>query len=168
MPWTPEYTTINSRAIAENLLTYFETNQADALAWAGGGSLKLIRRFSDTVINRSAPIYPSILILTDNDTQPVPEGDVVTAAYSVTFQVHIASTSLTTAMDNAVTYRNAIMSIFRNCPESSLLADTGANTIRLAELGTEMLEVYAADRQNDFLQRFNIGASYILTDGVYS
>lgn len=168
MAWTPANSVINARAIAENLLTYFEANQVDALSWANGGTgLLPFQRFENSVGNRNSPLFPAILFSDDNDAvdyaQTAPIG-----AYSVLFLVLIENQDANTAVTQARKYAVAIASMIRNCPPSTYAAGTGANanssTIQSMEIGFD--DIKANDEQNDFLQQFEIRITYQLHGGI--
>lgn len=172
MVWNPQYTVINSRAIADNLLTYFATNQADALTWAGGGSLKPFRKFSNSIANRAVPVYPAIAFSDDNDAVDY-TGDVTEGAYSLTFEVSIdkATANDSNAADTVVTdarlYAIAIVSMIRNCPLATLAANTGAlaggTVIETIECGFDPIR--SNDARNEFLQVFQVRTVFRLMQG---
>lgn len=169
MPWTPTRTVIYARAIPENLLTYFETNQADALTWAGGGSLKPIRRFGNSVANRAVPVYPSIAFYDDNDAVDYTT-DLALAGYSCTFELMIAKAkaddadAANTVVTDARKYARAYLSMILNCPNATLAANTGthanAATVETIECGFDPIRTN--DKQNEFLQAVQIRATFRL------
>lgn len=168
MAWSPTKSILSPRAIPTNLLTYITdaTRQADALTWAGGSSLKAFKTFSQSVANRTIPIFPSIAFSDDNDEQAF-NGDVIDGLYSCTFEVSIQNASADTASTNARIYQKAICSMIANCPTSTLITNTGAIHAVLLGLECGFEPIKTNDMQNDFLQVFQIRASYSLTDGQY-
>lgn len=169
MPWTPTYTTINARAIADNLLAYIQANQVDALTWAGGSSLIPIALFANSVAARDIPVYPSIAFSDDNDATDY-TGDLGQGAYSVTFEVSVQSDDPDTAVVNARKYAKAIISMIRNCPKQTLAADSGAHAngaaIETIECGFDPIRTNT-EIQNDFLQVFQIRTVFILSASGY-
>lgn len=166
MPYTPTFTVLHTRAIADNLLAYVATNQADALTWAGGGSLRTIKQFSNSVANRAVPVFPSIAFVDDTDAQSF-DNDLVNAAYSVTFEVLTQHANPNTAVSEARTYAKMLLSIFRNCPVATWIADSGADQgyIDSAEVG--FAEIKTNDAQNEFMQEFQIRLTFQLTGSAY-
>ena len=102
MPWTPTYTTIKSRLVASNVLTYITdaSRQADAYTWAGATGLKVIKTISNSVASRTTPVYPAIAFSDDNEAQTF-EDDITIAAYSFIFEVSVQNSSPTAAVTNA-------------------------------------------------------------------
>lgn len=170
MAWTPTINTIKTRKVADNVLTYITdaTRQGQAYTWAGSSGLKLIKKFSASVANRTVPVYPSIAFSDDNDAQNL-ENDIIVAAYSVTFEVSIQSASPDTATTNAKAYRDALVSMIANCPTATVVSGTNATDAHIATLETGFEPIKAhTKRQNDFLQVFQIRAAFVLTAGKYT
>lgn len=171
MPWTPTYTTIKSRLVAANVLTYITnaSRQADAYTWAGATGLKVIKTISNSVASRTTPVYPAIAFSDDNEAQTF-EDDITIAAYSFIFEVSVQNSSPTTAVTNAGYYRDALVSMIRNCPLSTLAANTGADeastVIDSIEVGFEPIKTNA--QQNDFLQVFQIRTTCRLQKSAYT
>ncbi len=169
MAWSPTFTVINARAIADNILTYVldSTRQADALTWAGGSSLKAVTKFSDTIASRGTPAFPAIQFIDDEDAVDY-SADVLIGAYIVTFEMMVQSGTLATAITNAKTYAIAFTSMIRNCPSATLGASTGATaaTVRLLSLETGFDPIKTNDKQNDFLQTLKIRATFQMQVGA--
>lgn len=169
MAWSPTYTVINARAIADNLLTYCldSTRQSDAWTWAGGtGTYRAVSKFSDTVGSRGTPAFPAIQFLDDEDAVDY-ENDVLQGVYIVTFEMMVQSGVLATAISDARTYAIAFTSMIRNCPAATLGASTGATaaTVRLMGLETGFDPIKTNEKQNDFLQTLKIRATFQLAVG---
>lgn len=157
-------TVITPRAVPVNLLTYVtdSTRQTDALTWAGDSSLKLIKKFSNSVANRAIPVFPSIAFSDDNDIQEFGE-DVIQAAYSFTFEVSIQNADPDTAVTNARVYDKALRSMIRNCPDATIISGTGALPgASLITIETGFEPIKTNEKQNDFLQQFQIRVTYVL------
>lgn len=163
MAWTPTYKVLDTRRIADNLLAYIDASQAEAFPWANGGQpLRLIQEFSDSVANRTSPVYPSIAFVSDDDAEDHTE-DHLPAAYRCTFEVMVQSSTPTTAVSEAKKYAVALKSIIRNIPDATLTASTGVTVAVLEQLETGFEEIKTNEMQNDFLQVFQIRPSYTLT-----
>lgn len=165
MAWTPAHAIINTRAIAANLLTYFETNQVDALTWANGGTpLKSFQRIENSIGNMNEPVYPAIMFSQDNDVADYTE-TLVDGAYSVTFELMVTNSDPNTAVTQARVYEAAVKSMVRNCPQSTYTASTGAlassAVLRTLEAGFDPIK--SNEMRNDFMQQFQIRATYTLT-----
>lgn len=164
MAWTPTLAIITPRAVPVNLLTYVtdSTRQTDALTWAGDSSLKLIKTFSNSVANRAIPVFPSIAFSDDNDAQEFGE-DVIQAAYSFTFEVSIQNADPDTAVTNARVYDKALRSMIVNCPDATIISGTGAlPEASLITIETGFEPIKTNEKQNDFLQQFQIRVTYVL------
>lgn len=167
MPWTPEAGTIDARAIVANLLTYFQTNQSDALLWAHGSALKDFQQFADSIANRVTPVFPSIAFKRDS-TKSNADGDLVETEYSLVFEMVIENQSPTLAVSQGRSYAKAVASMILNCPNSTLLTNTGAVTGVVSELADNFQEIKANDMQNDFFQEIEIGVTYSLVRGLHA
>jgi hypothetical protein len=165
VPWTPSYPVTNARAIAENLLAYFEANQADALVWAGG-SLKPLKKFSQSLADRTVPAFPSIAFSDDNDATDYATSTAAQGAYSLTFEVSVQSLNGDTATTQARRYSLAIVSMIRNCPKATLIANTGCiqAVVDTIEIGFDPIRAHE-NRKNDFLQVFQVRTTFILQVG---
>lgn len=164
MTWTPQFKVLNARAIPDNLLAYIATNQADALLWANGTALRPIQQFSNSVANRAVPVYPAISFANDSDAEDYTQ-DFLPGVYSVVFEVMIQNSDPNTAVSEARSYAKAIKSMIRNCPNSTLTANTGANanSAVLESIETEFAEIKTNEMQNDFMQSFQLRAIFTLT-----
>jgi len=163
MAWTPTVNILRSRAIAENLLAYISANQADAILWANGTPIRAIAQFSDSVANRTNPVYPSIAIESTEDAQVFGE-DIHDGAFIVTFEVLVESASPTTAVSEAKVYDTAIKSMIANIPAATIATGTGAiiGTIVLQSTESGFDDIKSNDMENDFCQPLKIKASFTL------
>ncbi len=163
MPWTPSLSIVLSRAIATNLLTYFAANQVDALTWAGGVNLKPIAKFADSTADRTAPVYPAISFLSDNDAVAYGD-DLLSAGYNVVFELMIQNPNPNTAITDARIYAKAFVSMIVNCPATSLEVNTGATprSVVLQSVDTGFDPIKTNDNQTDFMQQFQVRATYTL------
>jgi hypothetical protein len=167
MAWTDTHKVIDARRIVSNLFTYFQTNQTDALLWAHGSALKDFQQFSDSVANRAFPVFPSIAFKRDSMTTGG-KGEVLETEYSLVFEVVIENQGANTVVAQARSYAKAIASMMVNCPDSTLLANTGAVKGVITELADNFSEVKTNDMQNDFFQEFEVGATFSLVRGIYT
>jgi hypothetical protein len=165
MPWTPTLAVINSRAIAENLLTFFEANQVDAILWANGSALKPFQRFENSRANLDLPAYPAILFSDDND-QTSHGDDLLTAGYSALFLVMVQNPVPATAVLQARMYAKAIMSMIANCTGSSLEANTGCVNAVLQDTQVGFDQIKVNEAGNDWMQQFEVRATYTLMAGA--
>jgi hypothetical protein len=163
MTYTPARVVVTPRAIPDNILAWAidATRQADALTWAGNGNLKLIKEYSKSVANRLQPVYPSVAFAQDDDAQDLSQ-TALTAAYSATFEFSVQNAVPDTAVTNARVYARAFMSLFANCPDATLLANTGARSVALHTMETSFDPIKTNEQQNDFLQQFQVRVTYAL------
>lgn len=168
MVWSPTYKTVRCRAIADNLLAYIAANQADAILWANGSTLRELQDFITTVTDREKPIYPFISFLTDEDDQDF-AGDMTDVGYEVTFQMLVQGSSPVTAKDEAEMYAAAVKSMIRNCPSPTVTVNTGAdlNGTVLLKIRSKYDETGGNELQNDFGQTVLIVATYTLKASAF-
>lgn len=164
MAWTPTHSVINARAIAENLLAYFEANQAEALEWANGSPMKSFQRIENSVGNINLPVYPAIMFSDDADRVDYAD-ELAVGAYELMFEVMVTHPNPNTATTLAIKYAMALASMIRNCPQATYTANSGAlasgAVLSLLEIGFETIKTN--DQHNDFLQQFQMKATYTLT-----
>lgn len=167
MAWSPTKAIITARAIPENLLTYVTdaTRCADALTWAGGSSYAVLKKYTTSALARTTPIYPCIAFEDDQDKQDL-SGDLIEAVYSVIFELSIQNASADTATLKARIYAKAVSSMIVNCPTATLITNTGAvfGLVEAIEVG--FMPIKTNEKQNDFLQQFQIRTTISLTTGA--
>ena len=166
MPWTPAEPVIEARTIGENLLAFIETNQADALAWATGGTaLKPLARIENTAMT-NAVVYPAIAE-TDYTGLNDPSETYNRGTSSVTFDIWVTGAAASTVKTQARYYAKAVKSMIRNCPNGTVFANTNAvaNTSVLLLIEDTFPGVEIHENGTSYLQRVQIRASYQL-EGV--
>ena len=164
MAWTPTYNTLNLRAIASNLMTYFNTNQDEALKWANDGSpLKKFGELAVRVQDIDKPLFPALQFSDDDDAVDYTE-DECTGVYAVTFECLIQNGDPATATLEARKYAKAIVSMIREAPSATISANTGATTgsltLRTVETGFSPIKKHKDIRS--FLQEFQVKVTYSL------
>ena len=100
--------------------------------------------------------------MTDDNSASDYTNDVLTGAYSVQFEVNVQSTTPDEAKRQADVYAAAIESMLNNQPNSSRITNTGALIAQLQLVEIGFLEIKANETQNDFLQTFQVRATYSL------
>ena len=155
MAWTPTLNTINARVIPDNLFAFFATNQADAFTWAGDSSLKLVKKFSDSVANRSDPVFPAMSFSDDSSAEDF-TGDMNVALYQPTFEFMVTSLDPDEAVRESRLYAKAFASMILNCPEATLLAGTSAAKAIVEDMTISYDPIRADEDQIDFMEMFHI------------
>ena len=166
MAWTPTKAIITARAIPQNLLTWVTDadRQADALTWAGGQGYKAIKTFSQSVANRTVPVYPAIAFSDDNDLQDFGD-DLIAGGYSCVLEVSIQNANPDTAVTQARIYAEAIVSMIVNC--TTLSTDTGADLVTIQQIEVGFEQIKSNEKQNDFLQQFQIRVTCTMHASMY-
>jgi hypothetical protein len=164
VPWVPNYSILAPRAIAVNLLSYFSTNQADAILWANGSALRPLKSIADALADPNNPVFPALQFLDDNDAADY-SGDASQGVYSVTFECMVQSSAPATAIAEARAYDKAIKSMIRECPNATLVANSGANVATLQTIEAGFDPMKTNDLQNDFLQVFQVRATFLIFGG---
>ena len=164
MPYTPTKAVPNPRKVADNLLAYFATTQTDALEWAAGQDdpPKNIAFFSNNVVNRAEPIFPSIGVADDTSAADVTDGDIFRVAYAVTFEVMVSNAAPQTCINEAAVYAKAIASMIANIPQADLIDDADVETAVLESIELGFDEIRTNEMENDYLQVFQIRAGFIM------
>lgn len=168
MVWSPTIAVTESRAIAENLLTFFEANQADAILWANGSALRPIQRFENSVANRNLPVYPAVTFIQDVD-ETVYDEDIEASIYTVNFLLMVTGPVPATVVSEARKYTKALESMIVNCPAATLGANTGAvtGTVKAARPESQFNEIKTNGLNNDFMQEVVISVKVQLVSSHY-
>ncbi len=174
MAWSPSYAVITPRAIADNILTYWTdaTRQADALTWADGTGLRLIKTVSQIKANTAFTPYPSVEFADDSDLQEF-GNDIIECEYEVAFRFGIQGTSAATALANARKYSAAFTSMLVNCPPATLATNSGATpgtvTVQRVATGYDVIKAGNEGKATaDFLQEFEIRASITMNGSSFT
>jgi hypothetical protein len=168
MPWTPKYNALNLRAIADNLETFWEANQADVFTWLGEPTLPHIKRFSDSIANKDVPVYPAVAFANDSD-QIEYTGDVMEAVYAVTFQLMVVNLDPDVAVQDARKYAAALASMTVNCPPATLNLNTGVTSTEtvVEATTTDFLNILADEEQVEFMQRVQFRAQIRVQASIF-
>lgn len=163
MTWTPTKAVLTARAIPANLLLFFETNQEDALDWAGGHGLVPIKTFAQTVAARTKPVYPILLFVDDNDVQEL-SNDIISGAYQFTFELGVVGADPDVLVTNARTYTKAICSMITN---ATLTTDTGASVAHVQTIEVGFLDLKKNRAETEFYQEVQIRTTVTMTGPIY-
>lgn len=131
MTWTPQFAATDVRAIVGNLLTFFETNQVAALAWASPSRpLTALTKFYRTAEVEITKDFPHFGIIDRGiSTDDADSGLII--EYQLTFLIEGPPATHTLLTRPAVlaqlqvdidNYAYAIESMFLNIPHSTLFA----------------------------------------------
>jgi hypothetical protein len=168
MAWEPTHEVLNCSAMVDNLMAYFNTNQAEALAWANGGTaLLLFKSIADALADPNKPIFPALQFAEDNDATDHSGDGLLQGAYSVMFEGMVRNETAALAIAQGRKYRLAVASMLRNIPDASLIANTGATQVILQSIETGYDPIKTNDTQNDFLQVFQVRATYLVVGAAY-
>jgi hypothetical protein len=167
MAWTPTYNTLNLRAIASNLMTFFNTNQDEALKWANDGTpLKKFGELAVRVQDIDKPLFPALQFSDDDDAVDY-SGDISVGAYSVTFEGLIQNAKPDKATLEARKYSKALVSMIREIPDADIVEDTGAVVVVLQQIDTAFEPIKKHKDINSFLQEFKVKATFSVTGANY-
>lgn len=170
MAWTPTYNTLNLRAIASNLMTYFDANQDAALKWANDGTpLKKFGELAVRVQDIDKPLFPALQFSDDDDAVDY-TGDLAVGAYAVTFEGLIQNAKPDKATLEARKYVKAIVSMIREIPAATIATGTGATTgtIVLQQIETGFAVIKKHIDVNSFLQEFKVKATFSVIGTDYA
>lgn len=135
MVWTPRHASADVRKILDNLLTFFETNQTEALAWARvdtSQNLEDFQTFYRTSQSRAEKDFPHFgVVRRRTDTDDADDG--LRVEYRLTFEIEV-DTSFTESDKAAALkqlqidtdcYVYAVESMFLNIPNATLFEGVG-------------------------------------------
>jgi hypothetical protein len=166
MPWTPIQKALNLRAIADNILTYWLANQADAVPWAAtqlayADPIPLLKRFSDSaaILAEKAPVFPAVAFASDADAADY--NDAIESGYIVRFDTMVTGPNAEVCVRQARVYSLALLSMLLNCPKATLAANARVtiNNTHIEDTIIEFGEILSNEEQTDFMQRFELQAT---------
>jgi hypothetical protein len=167
MVWSPQFTVLDATTIADNLLAYILANQAAALTWAGGTTLKELRPASVKITDPDAPMLPSISIEGDSERPEDDGGSTITTIYTATFEIWVENADPDAVRADAKKYLRALKTMMQDCPNATVIANTDAGVIedRLRPI-VEMPPMRSTENETHFFQSFQITAGFRLIAGA--
>src|SRR5687768_10955793 len=120
MAWAPEFNVFDFRSIGQNLLDYVETNQDDAIVWAGGSGLKVFEKFYTNASGRLQTIFPSLMILDQTTATDLEEA--MTGGVEMTLEATMTGPDADGLVSDPKIYAMALESMLVNIPSGALLA----------------------------------------------
>lgn len=130
MTWVPQHAATDIRKILDNLLTFFETNQTEVLAWArvdSSQSLEDFQAFYRTSQSRAEKDFPHFgIVRRRTDTDDADDG--LRVEYRLTFEIEVAAefgesdkeAALKQLQIDTDCYVYAVESMFLNIPNAVL------------------------------------------------
>jgi hypothetical protein len=158
--WEPGLKIIDTRFVGRNILVFVAANQADALNWANDGDdLKPFKQITESVANRSAPMFPSLAIQSEGSATDF-SGDVNISPFEISFEAVIEGSPDTLPLLSR-RYKHALESMLLNIPKADLLADSSISHFTVDSIESDMPEIKANEMQNKFYQEFTTKVTYI-------
>lgn len=167
MAWTPTVKVLNLRAIADNLLDYWMTNQADAIPWAAtqlayADPIPLLKNFLDSAafLAEKGPIYPAVAFASDADAADYSD-TTVAGGYILRFDTMVTGEDPELIVRQARVYALALLSMMLNCPKATLVDRAGvtADKTKIEDSVIEFGEMLSNNEQTAFMQRFELQAT---------
>lgn len=169
MVWNPTLNVIDTSVIDANLITFIKANQVDALTWANGGTaLKSFKTISDSVADRTKPIFPRLSIV-DSTEGTTSSGDLNDTAYQVTFECVFESLTVATVTSTAKKYDTALKSMLANISASAITSGMlGVTSARFISIESGFEELASNKQQNDFFSEWQVRVTYALAGSAYN
>lgn len=156
MAWLPTYQATDIRKILGNLITFFEANQVEALAWASSNRNLTRLTFYKTAECRMKTDFPHFGVVKRRTVTD--DGDAgLQIQYTLTFEIEIAvdhtETTRTAALNqlqlDTDNYTYAIESMYLNITKSALMANvTGAGNLYKSITSSDPLEVAVSNTKS--------------------
>lgn len=162
MTWAPQYKVADVTEVVDNLITYFEANQSDALEWAGvedGG----FARFYPNAPGRLISKFPSLVFL-DQRYETDLSGDALLVGLELRMEGCVTGGNLDTLTLTTKRYAMAMESMLANVP-SATLTDSGHATLFEIETGYDLAG--QLKNANSFLAIFGIRCLYKIVASAY-
>jgi hypothetical protein len=160
--WTPTKQVIDLTPIAENLLSFIEANDEDALVWAGGVDLA---EFAATYTNASGRLqtrFPCLMVLAqESETDLAGEANI--AGFQMTLEGTVSGPEPNQLVSDTKKYAKAVESMLANIPSATLTAGCDPpNTATLFEIETRLDILRGIATPSAYLQIFQIRCVYQL------
>jgi hypothetical protein len=164
MPWTPTKQVIDLSPVVDNLLGYFEANDADALAWANGGdALPEFEKFYSNASGRLQTIFPSLMVLSQESETDL-AGEVNVAGLQLTLEATITGSNADQLVADSKKYARAVESMLANIPSATLTDGCSPDhQSHLFEIETRLDILRGQANPSAFLQIFQTRCVYRLT-----
>lgn len=166
MVWSPHYQVVDYSQVADNLLTYIDANQTEALNWANGGSgLADFAKFYTNAVGRLQTTFPSLMVLAYRAETNL-EGDLLESGMQITMEGTVSGNDTDQLVQDAKRYAKAVESMVANIPSAALTANSDpAMTARLFEVESvfDILRPWTSG----YLQIFQTRCIYVLSTGVF-
>lgn len=167
MAWAPTKNVIDLSQVADNVLGYIETNQVDALTWAGGIALGGFAKFYTNASGRLQTIFPSLMILTQTCETDL-SGEVLVAGFEMTLEGTVGGSDPDILVADTKIYAKAVESMLANIPSASCTADSDPSmNASLFEIETVLDIVRGHQTPTAFLQIFQTRCVYRLTASAF-
>lgn len=136
MAWTPAQSVNDVSVIADNLLTFIDTNQADAMAWAGIQSQRFAKLYPNAA-GRLASIFPNLMIIRQRQANDF-TGEILLSAVEITLEGAATSGDADELTITSKQMAMAVESMVLNMQPADLMLNSVTNGFaRVIELETE-------------------------------
>jgi hypothetical protein len=164
MPWTPRKQVIDLTPIADNLLGYIGTNDADSLEWANEGpGLDQFAKLYTNASGRLQTQFPSLMVLSQEMETDL-AGEVLVSGVQLTLEATITGPDADTLVADTKKYARAVESMLANIPSATLTANCSpAHQANLVEIETRLDILRGQANPSAFLQIFQTRCVYRLT-----
>lgn len=123
--WQPAVNVFDERQVKDNLIAYFQANQADALAWANeGNNLQAIKDFHRSP--RLVSVFPALTFIQTNHRSTF--DDVLGIDLEILFEAALVNGNQDVLSDISSKYSMALESMLSNMPETTFNEGSIINT----------------------------------------
>jgi hypothetical protein len=164
MVYTPTVNVFDERPIKDNLIGFFEDNQADALLWANNGvALPSIAKFHRNP--RLVTVFPALSLLQTSHKSDYE--DLLPVDFEILLELAIVHGNQDELTIRAPKYALALESLLVNMPQTTLME----NSIIEAPAFTTGVEVtfnVQGKYKNKFIEVFQMRAAWKITAPAYA
>lgn len=158
MSWTPAKQVLDLTPIADNLLGYFEAQQAGALSWAGASGE--FQKFYTNSGGRLQTMFPSLMILTQECEVDL-SGDILKGEYQLVLEGTVSGPDTDELVLESKKYALAVESMLMNIPTAIMAASTDITGMALTEQATVFDMVRGLVKVSGFVQVFQIRSKFV-------
>lgn len=169
MAWNPQKRQIDTRVLVENLLTFVEAQQVEALAWAANNAAPALAPFArifPSAAGRVREIYPNLMVIRRERANAYGAGDLLECVVRVTLEGQITGSDPDDLVEKAEIYSSAVESLVTNIPKNELLLNLRYfQTAQIDSIESD-LDVTRGNGTGAFMQVFQTQFTILLRGGI--
>lgn len=162
MAWAPNINVFDERPIKNNLIGYFDAQQADALVWANEGTaLPVIKKFHRSP--RLVTVFPALTFLQSEHRANDSEGDTLDVNFALLLELAIVHGDQDELAHRSNVYSMALESMLANIPATTFFADSIIQAQQFIFAGIQVQYDIQGKYKNQFIDVLQIRTGWQIT-----